>query len=191
MLVLSLAGGAPGAVAQTPAPTPAKPLAVRLADDVLKRWPDPATISNKGFEYNAGIVLWGIAEVYRHTRDPRYLSYIRSWADPFLRDDGSVDLGDDAAGHNLDRIQPGNLLLLLYEETNDPRYAKAARWLRQRFDSFPRNTAGGFWHKQKYPDEMWLEGIYMAEPFLLRYGRMFGEPGFCFETADPDRAGRR
>ena len=183
LLALGLAGGLTPATAQAPAPTAAKPLAVRLADDVLNRWPDPATISNKGFEYNSGIVLWGIAEVYRHTRDQRYLAYIRSWVDRFLRDDGSVDLGEDAAGHNLDRIQPGNLVLLLYEETNDPKYAKAAHWLRQRFDSFPRNSAGGFWHKQKYPDEMWLDGIYMAEPFLVRYGRLFAEPGFCFETA--------
>jgi len=182
-LALVLAGGLTPAAGQTPAPAPPRPLAVRLADDVLSRWPDPATITNKGFEYNSGIVLWGIAEVYRHTRDPRYLAYIRTWVDRYLRDDGSVDLGDDAAGHNLDRIQPGNLVLLLYQETSDPRYARAARWLRQRFDGFPRNTAGGFWHKLKYPDEMWLDGIYMAEPFLVRYGRLFGEPGFCFETA--------
>ena len=183
VLAFGLAGGPTATETQAPPPAPARPLAIRLADDVLRRWPDPATISNKGFEYNAGIVLWGIAEVYRHTLDPRYLNYIKSWADPFLRDDGSVDLGDDDAGHNLDRIQPGNLVLLLYEETNDPRYARAARWLRKRFDGFPRNTAGGFWHKQKYPDEMWLDGIYMAEPFLVRYGRMFGESEFCFETA--------
>jgi rhamnogalacturonyl hydrolase YesR len=183
LLALGLAGGPTPAAGQMPTPTPAKPLAVRLADDVLKYWPDPATISNKGFEYNSGIVLRGIAEVYRHTRDPRYLAYISSWVDRFLRDDGSVDLGEDASGHNLDRIQPGNLVLLLYEETNDPKYEKAARWLRQRFDSFPRNDAGGYWHKLKYPDEMWLDGIYMAEPFLVRYGRLFGEPGFCFETA--------
>jgi unsaturated rhamnogalacturonyl hydrolase len=182
LLVLGLASGPAGAAAKT-APPLVKPLAVRLADSVLSRWPNPAALANKGFEYTTGIVLCGIAEVYRHTRDPRYLAYIRAWVDPYLRNDGSVDLGDDAARHNLDRIQPGNLVLFLYEETGDSRYARAARWLRARFDSFPRNSAGGFWHKQKYPDEMWLDGIYMAEPFLVRYGRMFAEPGFCFDTA--------
>ena len=181
-LTLGLASGVVCAAAGTE-PPPAKPFAVRLADSVLSRWPTADTISDKGFEYTTGIVLYGIAEVYRHTRDPRYLAYIRAWVDSYLRCDGSVDLGDDSAGHNLDRIQPGNLVLFLYEETGDPKYMRAARWLRERFETFPRNSAGGFWHKQKYPNEMWLDGIYMAEPFLVRYGRMFGEPGFCFETA--------
>ncbi len=183
VLVLGLASGAAGAAAGTAPATPVQPFAVRLADSVLSRWPSTSAISNKGFEYTTGIVLYGIAEVYRHTRDPRYLDYIRAWVDRYLRDDGSVDLGDDEAGHNLDRIQPGNLVLFLYEETGEAKYAKAARWLRGRFDTFPRNSAGGFWHKKKYPDEMWLDGIYMAEPFLVRYGRMFAEPGFCYETA--------
>ena len=183
LLVLGLFSSATGAVAKTGPPPPVKPLAVRLADSVLSRWPIPAAIASQGFEYTTGIVLYGIAEVYRHTRDPRYLAYIRTWVDAYLRDDGSVDLGDDAGGHNLDRIQPGNLVLFLYEETGDAKYARAARWLRARLDTFPRNSAGGFWHKKKYPDQMWLDGIYMAEPFLVRYGRMFAEPGFCFDTA--------
>ena len=182
MIVLGLATGVVGAVAAT-TPSPEQPFAVRLADSVLSRWPNAEAIGNKGFEYTTGIALWGIAEVYRHTRDPRYLEYIRAWVDSYLQCDGGVDLGDDSAGHNQDRIQPGNLVLFLYEETGNPKYARAARWLRQRFDGFPRNSAGGFWHKQKYPDEMWLDGIYMAEPFLVRYGRLFEEPGFCFDTA--------
>jgi rhamnogalacturonyl hydrolase YesR/pectate lyase len=182
MLALALAGGTAGTCAGT-APPPVQPFAVRLADSVLSRWPDAEAIANKGFEYTTGIVLYGIADVYRHTRDPRYLAYIQAWVDRYLRDDGSIDLGEDAAGHNLDRIQPGNLVLFLYEETRDPKYKRAARWLRERFEIFPRNSAGGFWHKAKYPDEMWLDGIYMAEPFLVRYGRMFAEPAFCFDTA--------
>lgn len=182
LLLISLAGGTAGAPAGT-APPPVQPFAVRLADSVLSRWPNGEAIGNKGFEYTTGIVLCGIAEVYRHTRDPRYLAYIQTWVDRYLREDGSIDLGEDAAGHNLDRIEPGNLVLFLYEETHDPKYKRAARWLRERFATFPRNPAGGFWHKAKYPDEMWLDGIYMAEPFLVRYGRMFSEPGFCFDTA--------
>jgi unsaturated rhamnogalacturonyl hydrolase len=162
---------------------PVRPLAVRLADSVLSRWPDPSGIGNRGWEYNSGIVLAGIAEVYRHTRDPRYLDYIRRYVDTYLRPDGGLDLGDDSGGHNLDRVQPGVLVLFLYEETRDEKYAKTARWLRGRFDTFPRNAVGGFWHKQKYPNEMWLDGIYMAEPFLVGYGALFGEPKFCFETA--------
>lgn len=180
--VLGLTAGVSAVADQPTPPAPPPPIAVRLADGVLSRWPAATAINNKGFEYNTGIVLAGVAEVYRHTRDPRYLAYIRTWVDSFLREDGSVELGEDAGGHNLDRIQPGNLVLLLFEKTGEERYARAARWLRARFDEFPRNTAGGFWHKQKYPNEMWLDGIYMAEPFLVRYGRLFSEQA-CLDTA--------
>ncbi|MFI5197501.1 MAG: glycoside hydrolase family 105 protein [Thermoanaerobaculia bacterium] len=178
------APGEPPKPAATPARPPAeKPLAVRLADSVLSRWPDPSGIGNRGWEYNSGIVLAGIAEVFRHTRDPHYLAYIRRYVDTYLRPDGSLDFGEDSGGHNLDRFQPGVLVLFLYEETREGKYERAARWLRGRFDTFPRNALGGFWHKQKYPNEMWLDGIYMAEPFLVGYGLLFGEPKFCFETA--------
>lgn len=171
-----------GASALLAAP-PETRVSVRLADAVLARWPDPVALSTQGWEYNAGIVLRGIAEVWRVTKDPRYLAYVTRWVDRWIATDGRIDLGDDAGGHNLDRIQPGVLLLLLYEETGDPRYARAAMWLRARFDDFPRNRAGGFWHKKKYPEEMWLDGLYMAQPFLVRFGTLFGEPAFAYDTA--------
>jgi unsaturated rhamnogalacturonyl hydrolase len=174
------------AVAPPPAPPSARPpsagpMAVRLADAVLARWPDPLTLSEKGWEYTNGIVLRGIAEVYRTGRDPRYLDYVRRWVDAYLRPDGTVAVGE--AEHNFDRIQPGNLLLFLHEETGEARYEKAARFLRVRFDTIPKGAFGGYWHKQKYPQEMWLDSIYMGLPFLVRFGKRFGEPGFCFDTA--------
>ncbi len=158
-VLLGLAGGAAAVAASGMAAggKERRPLAVRLADAVLSRWPDPLAIApDKGWEYTTGIVLRGVVEVYRQSRDPRYLDYIRRWVDAYVLEDGSIDFGEDAAGHNLDRIQPGVLLLLLHQETGHPKYAKAARWLRTRFDKFPRNRAGGFWHKQKYPNQMWL-----------------------------------
>jgi unsaturated rhamnogalacturonyl hydrolase len=181
-LLTGFAGPAlPADEGPTPPPVP-KPMSVRLADAVIATWPDPRAISDKGWEYTTGIVLRGIAEVYRKNRDPRYLDYIRRFVDSHLREDGGVDWGADAAGHNLDRMQPGVLLLLLYEETGATRYARAARCLRARVDRFPRNKAGGFWHKQKYPEEMWLDGLYMAEPFLVRYARDFSEPSLYDEA---------
>jgi len=178
-LAAALLLSAPAAVSVPPAP----PLSARLADAVLARWPDPLSLSAKGWEYTSGIVLRGIAEVYRTRRDPRYLAYVKRWVDAYVAEDGRIDFGEDAGGHNLDRIQPGVLLLLLHEETGEPRYALAAMWLRARFGEFPKNAAGGYWHKKKYPEEMWLDGLYMAEPFLVRYGRLFGEPSFCADTA--------
>lgn len=156
------------------------PIAVRFADWILATWPDPTTLTTKGWEYNNGIILHGISKVYEKNRDPRYLAYIKRFVDAHVAEDGTVNLGPE---YNIDTIQPSILLLFLYQETGGDRYRKAAEYVRRAFDSFPKNSEGGFWHKKKYPDEMWLDGIYMGEPFLVKYGHMFGNDPACFDTA--------
>lgn len=157
---------------------------VRFADMVLATWPDPATIdpAKNGWEYNTGIVLFGMSKMYEATNDPRYLDYIRRWVDLYV-DERGVLAWDQARAHNLDYIQPGILLLFLYEQTGESRYRAAAGTVREAFAHVPKNADGGFWHKGIHPNEMWIDGIYMGEPFLVRYGRLFGDAAFGNDTA--------
>ncbi len=173
ILMLFVAPARAGAPVETP-------IAVRFADWIISTWPDPTMLTNKGWEYNNGIILHGISKVYEKNRDPRYLAYIQRFADAFVTQEGTVDLGPE---HNLDTIQPGILLLFLYQETGGEKYRKAAEYVRGAFDRIPKNADGGFWHKTRYPNEMWVDGIYMAEPFLVKYGHLFGNDTACFDTA--------
>jgi len=156
------------------------PIAVRFADWIMATWPDPTMLTNKGWEYNNGIILHGISKVYEKNRDPRYLAYIKRFVDAYVKEDFTIDLGAD---HNIDTLQPGILVLFLYEQTGEEKYRKTAAYVRQAFDLIPKNAEGGFWHKKRYPDEMWVDGIYMGEPFLVKYGHLFGNDPACFETA--------
>ena len=160
---------------------PADSLAVRFADSVIKRWPDPASIvAGSGWEYSHGIVLRGMEQVYRYTNDSRYLSYIKTYVDQNVTDAGGVDI---PSTYSLDNIQPSVLLPFLYQQTKAAKYQTAAASVRARYDSFPRNADKGFWHKQQYPNQMWLDSIYMGEPFLARYGAVFDTCGtFCADT---------
>ena len=157
---------------------------VRFADTVLATWPDPASIdpAKNGWEYNTGIVLFGMSKMYDATKDPRYLAYIKRWVDGYVNDQGVLGW-DQSRTHNLDYIQPGMLVLFLYEQTGDPRYRAAAKTVREAFDRIPKNADGGFWHKSQYPNEMWIDGIYMGEPFLVNYGRLFGDAAFGNDMA--------
>ncbi len=157
---------------------------VRFADTVMATWPDPAAIdpAKNGWEYNTGIVLFGMSKVYESTRDPRYLDYIRRWVDGYVNEQGVLGW-DQSRTHNLDYIQPGVLVLFLYEQTGLPKYKTAAETVRQAFATIPKNAEGGFWHKGIHPNEMWIDGIYMGEPFLVRYGRLFGDAAFANDTA--------
>jgi len=167
-------GGSPGVLAPTS-------LAVRFANAVMTRWPDPKSITlANAWEYNHGIVLRGIEQVYRHTGDARYLAYIQRYADEFVSAAGVVSL---PAEHSFDNIQPSVLLPFLYQQTGAAKYRIAADQIRARYDTIPRNADGGFWHKQIYPNQMWLDGAYMALPFLARYGATLGTCGaFCNDT---------
>lgn len=166
------------------APSGRQKLGVRFADMILSNWPDPGTLDPAGnrWEYNTGIVLFGLSKTYERTRDRRYLDYIRRWVDSYVDEKGNIRW-EQAKTHNLDYIQPAMLILFLHDETGDPRYRAAAKTVRACYDSIPRNADGGFWHKAIYPNEMWVDGIYMAGPFLLRYGNRFGDAAFCRDTA--------
>lgn len=161
-------------------PCPGKPVGVCLADWIVASWPNIDAVTKKGWEYTNGIILHGMAAVYQKTGDPKYLDYIRRFVDTHIDQEGNVSLGSD---HNLDRIQPGNLLLFLYEKTKDEKYRKAAACTRAAFEKFPKTEEGGFWHKTRYPKEMWADGIYMAEPFAVRYAAAFPPDPVALDTA--------
>jgi unsaturated rhamnogalacturonyl hydrolase len=86
---------------------------------------------------------------------------------------------------NLDSMLPGNLLLLLYQETKEPRYKLAADRIRKRFDTYPRTKDGGFWHATSKSREwqLWGDGVFMSMPFLVRYGKMFGDSKYANDEA--------
>jgi unsaturated rhamnogalacturonyl hydrolase len=85
--------------------------------------------------------------------------------------------------YNLDHINPGKILFTLYEQTKDEKYKNAIQLLREQAKSQPRTAAGGFWHKNIYPNQMWLDGIYMASPFLAEYALRFNEPALFDDIA--------
>lgn len=150
-----------------------KPFAVAAADSALTRWPD-AQVTPKGatWNYELGTLLAGLDAVWLDTADARYYRYIKAAVDPFVADDGSIRTLNENE-HQLDNILLGRQLLLLYGVTREPKYARAAQRFYAQLQQQPRTAEGGFWHKQRYPEQMWLDGLYMAEPFYAEYAVTF------------------
>ncbi len=107
--------------------------------------------------------------------DARSARYVKWNVDRHVRADGSIATYT-IEEFNLDQVNEGKLLFPLYERTRDERYVKAARLLREQLRRQPRTKEGGFWHKQTYLNQMWLDGLYMAAPFYAEYARTFNEP---------------
>ena len=124
--------------------------------------------------YDHGLVLKGIERVWQITGDKQYLDFIQRSMDHFVSDDGSIRTYS-IDEYNIDHILPGRNLLMLYRVTGQEKYRKAAALLREQLKTHPRTSEGGFWHKKIYPSQMWLDGLYMGEPFYTEYAVTFKE----------------
>lgn len=155
-----------------------KPWSARMADSVMKRTPDPMMLDATEaprWEYTPGLVLKAVLAVGERTRDPRYWTYAKAYYDGMIDAQGVIR-NYSLEEYNIDRINPGKPLFLLYEKTREQKYRTAIERLRQQLREHPRTAEGGFWHKKRYPHQMWLDGLYMGAPFLAQYAVTFGEP---------------
>jgi unsaturated rhamnogalacturonyl hydrolase len=155
-----------------------RPLSERAANAAIARWPD-GRFTPPGarwiWNYELGTLLQGMDAVWFNIADPRYFNYIKSSVDQFVGTDGSIATWKPEEFQQ-DNILLGRQLLLLYATTPNPRYAKAANLLYDNLMHMPRTPSGGLWHKQRYPNQMWLDGLYMAEPFYAEYAATFHHP---------------
>lgn len=163
-----------------------QPWSVRMAESVMKRNPQPWMIDfreSPKWEYTQGLVLMSLMRVWETYGDKQFFRYVREYYDQFVKDDGSIWLYKKE-DYNIDRINPGKVLFDLYRETGEEKFKKAIFLLRDQMKTQPRTHEGGFWHKKIYPYQMWLDGIYMASPFLAEYAKTFNEPDLFDEVAN-------
>ncbi|MFZ5889664.1 MAG: DUF4861 family protein [Myxococcota bacterium] len=162
--------------------------AKRIADSELERkalsyrhqgW-DPGRQRKPKFEYDTvGLQPLSFDELGEVTREAKYQNVIADVTGSFVNDKGEL-LEYDEKEYNIDSIAPGRNLLRLYERTKAPKYKLAAERLRRQLKQHPRTSEGAFVHKLKYPNQLWLDGVYMSMPFLARYSALF-ENGQSFD----------
>jgi unsaturated rhamnogalacturonyl hydrolase len=152
--------------------------AIRMAESVMERSPQLKT----RWHYELGTMLTAFQQLYEATGDERYYTFIEQNINQFVEPDGSIRTYT-IEEYNLDQVNSGKQLFLLYERTGDERYRIAAQTLRRQLAQHPRTSEDGFWHKLVYPYQMWLDGVYMAGPFYAQYGRVFDEPAAFDDVA--------
>ena len=162
--------GGSDATAQRPAVPLPQPWSVRMADALIQRHP----VVSANWDYASGVALLAVARVGDRTHDPRYAEYVARNMDRFIAPDGTIR-SYRPGELSLDQIAQGRLLFRLYKSHHDLRYRAAAYLLRDQLRHQPRNVDGGFWHKQIYPQQMWLDGLYMAEPFYAEFAQVFSD----------------
>src|SRR5580765_9011422 len=154
-----------------------RPISEQLADTAMDRlWVDSQ--NGKGvpdrWNYEQGVVLSGMRNLWYATADRRYYDYLKKGVDAFVNPDGTIKTySRDQL--SLDLVRMGTAVLTMYRATGDAKYKKAADLIRSQLKDQPRTNEGGFWHKKIYPYQMWLDGLYMGEPFYAEYAAIFHE----------------
>lgn len=158
-------------------PSPAQSPAEKIAATVMTIWKDSLVMDAAKpakWTYDQAVILRGIEELWLKTGDARYFSYMQQCMDFFVDDKGNIRTYKQA-DYNLDNLLCGRILLTLFNVTGKEKYYKALTTLRAQLAAQPRTKEGGFWHKKIYPFQMWLDGLYMAEPFYAEYANAFHE----------------
>ena len=153
------------------------PYSVQMAESLMHTHQDSIQVKlgkPANWDYEQGLYLKALEWVFQRTGDAKYFTYIQKNINSFVSPSGEIRTYK-ASEFNSDNITTGRALLFLYQELNTEKYKKAADLLMKQISTQPRTKQGGFWHKDRYPDQMWLDGLYMLEPFYAEYGKITGQ----------------
>jgi rhamnogalacturonyl hydrolase YesR len=121
--------------------------------------------------------MFAMEKMWRSTGDSTYFNYIKKYVDKHVDENSNVPRFSNNA---LDNFLPGYAIIFMYEQTNEDRYKKAAEKVRDGFNDYPRNSDGSFWHGDWAPHQLWVDGVFMGQMFLSRYGSVIGDSAYAF-----------
>ncbi len=161
--------------------SPRIPLSLQVVDSEMARNPEASYLDGQQgrlkWNYTTGLELKAFLDVYERYNDKDILTYVDNWYDSIIDSAGAI-LKYKLSNYSTDHICPGRTLFSLYDLTGRQKYRLAMDTLYSQLQSQPRTPQGGFWHKKVYPDQMWLDGLYMAQPFYAEYThRYVADPG--------------
>ena len=154
---------------------------VKTAKSFIGKYPDPDSIhwvgQTNSFSWQAGYVMFAMEKLWHSTGDSAYLNYIKKYADMHVDVKGNVPRFSSNA---LDNFLPGYAVIFMYEHTKNGKYKKAAETIRNGFKHYPRNSDSSFWHGDWAKHQMWVDGVFMGQMFLARYGSVIGDSAYAF-----------
>lgn len=125
--------------------------------------------------YEDGLIYRGLEMLYQSTGEDRWIEHMKRLIDIQINEDGAL-LGYKISDYNIDNIQSGRVLYFLHEKTGEERYIKAADLLAKQLKTQPRTKSNVYWHKLRYPWQIWLDGLYMGAPFQIKYAQANNKP---------------
>lgn len=133
------------------------------------------------WSYVNALFMNALLRLHQKTGNQEYLAFADAFMDAYVTETGEIR-SYEMEDFNIDHICGGTVLLDLYDLTKKEKYMLAARLLMRQLEKHPRTKEGSFWHKKIYPNQVWLDGLYMAQPFYMRYGAQQGDLSVCRDS---------
>jgi len=157
-------------------------ISTRLAESEMERRGESLSYGNwdavrsqpSSWTYTTGLLMQAMDDLSEATGDPRFAEFAKATIDSYIDEDGNIQTYD-ADLFNIDHINSGKMVQRLYAKYGDPEYRAAIDALAAQLADHPRTSEGAFWHKKRYPHQLWLDGVYMGMPFLAGVGVMEGD----------------
>jgi len=154
---------------------------VTTANSFIAKFPNPDSIcwtpKSTHFDWQAGYNMFVMEKMWKATGDIRYFNYIKRYVDQQVDDHGNIP---DFKPTALDHFLPGYAIIFMYEQTHQEKYKIAAKKIFDGFKEYPRNQDGSFWHSTGAKNQMWVDGVYMGQMFLARYGKIIADSAVAF-----------
>ncbi len=169
------------------AKSPCTQWSITIANSEMKHNPElwqADFVKKPKWDYTQGLVAFSMLRLFEQTGDSAYFKYVNEFANYFVQTDGSI-LTYKQSDYSLDRVNGGKFLWEMYRITKDEKYMKAVKMLYSQFETHPRTKVGVFWHKKIYPNQVWLDGLYMGAPFYAECAKVFNDSQskFAFDDA--------
>ncbi len=128
--------------------------------------------SKPKWNYIDGCMIKALIELYYITDEKKYINFADEFIDYYVSQNGDIK-SYSVEEYNLDNINEGKVLFDLFDLTGKKKYKKAADLIYSQLKGQPRTEEGNFWHKKIYPNQVWLDGLYMAQPFYLEWEKRY------------------
>jgi rhamnogalacturonyl hydrolase YesR len=153
---------------------------VELAKTIMSRYPDPDDYPYRSWCYPQGYMLQGMAKLWNSTGERKYYDYIMKYVNEHVDDQGRISR---FRGNSMDDMMAGSIIVWAYQQTSLEKYKLAAEQIRKKFDDYPRTSDGLFWHGRGTVGQVWVDGVFMGQMFLTKYGKYIGDSDYCFNEA--------
>lgn len=142
------------------------------------------------WHYIEACILKAYLDTYDHTGNDEYYNFVKNFIDDLYDENGNIP-EINVNYYSIDQIKMASILFKLYEKENDPKYKKVLDLIYEQLKTYPRTKSGSFWHKENYPNQIWLDGLYMGQPFYIEYIKKFVKPRNYSDTLDQFQNARK